>query len=272
MGVIGWRIDRYRTIVWRAVACFSLVTAAWWIFQLHCSENKIASPVALPAAAVLSAEKQSINTNHIPSATSAARSLLGQIRRHEVDFISLLNEIRQQCLPEWTRTQCNERTRDFLHERFRADNDLNELLFSYDQYMRYEDYVIEHRAVQNLDVEATYRTLQNLRNQFIDPDTRRWMFGAEDARMEYEFALQDFMGGRAHKLSPAERLRELDELRRQSLGKYHDLFAEREDPLLYAETRLHLLQLSDLVTPEEQALKAGLEAEILQLRHQRQPE
>lgn len=250
-------------------ACVALLAVGWGIYRAQ-DQSHIAPVSVVPAPGVPSMDTASTDNSDTATVMVAASSLLDQIRRHEVDFMALLNDIRQHCLPDWTRTQCNEMTRDFLQERFRANNDLAELLEAYDQYIRCEDYVVENRSLQNLGVEETYRTLQHLRTQFIDADIRRWMFGLEDARMAYEFALQDFMSDKALKLTPAERLHYLEDLRRETLGEFHDLFVAREDPILYVEARRQLLQLSDLVTPEEQALKAELEAEFLHLQHRNQ--
>lgn len=192
--------------------------------------------------------------------------ILERIRRHDVDFVSMINEVRERCLPEWDRNECNGMTRDFLRDKFSQDSDVIALLEVYDQYLRYENFVAETRALQDLDVAQTYQTLQHLRAQFIAPEFRRWLFGAEDARMAYELALNDFIRDGALQLTPLERLRQLDLLRKQTLSEYHDLFVEREDPVLFYETQLSLLQLSALNTPEEQMLAAGIRNKILQSR------
>lgn len=265
MRIAGRHVERQKKRGWLTLACFLLLAGGWGIYRAKPGDTPITPNAASHDSALHPVGDNPADARRTLSTTSPAPSLLVQIRRHEVNFISVLNDIRQQCLSDWTRTECNEHTRDFLQERFRTDNDLPELLNAYDQYIRYEDYVADHRAIHNLDAEAAYLALQQLRSQFIDPDIRRWMFGAEDARMAYEIALQDFISDEALKLSPVDRLRHLEQLRRQALGEFHDLFVAREDPGLYAETRRTLLQLSELNTPEEKALMAELEAEIMQL-------
>lgn len=195
------------------------------------------------------------------SPAPAAADFLDQAKHYQVNFVEALADIRRQCLPEWNRQQCNEMTRNFLRDQIRT-NALAELLRVYDQYLQYEDYIALNNPLQGLDLEGTYQTLRQLRAQFIDEDARRWLFGAEDARMAYEFALQDFIAHDASRLSLPQRLERLEHLRREQLGAFYELFLSHEDPADYYQAQLQLAELPGGDTEQKQQLVEQIRAKI----------
>jgi hypothetical protein len=255
-----------RSSLLSAASILLMVVAVWLYFQGDSTGDPLAKKALEGATGGVVSDPTAPPFRQTSFSGFVGGSILERIRRHEVDFVSMVNEVRERCLPEWDRDECNGMTRDFLRDKFSQDSDVIALLEVYDQYLRYENFVAETRALQDLDVAQAYQTLQHLRAQFIAPEFRRWLFGAEDARMAYELALNDFIREKALQLTPLERLRQLDLLRKQTLGEYHDLFVEREDPVLFYETQLSLLQLSALNTAEEQRLAAEIRNKILQSR------
>lgn len=206
------------------------------------------------------AENASVQPAPKKSNTPSA-SLLHQAKHYEINLVETFDEVRSRCLPEWDRQQCNEMTRNFLQERI-ADNDKAELLKVYDQYVQYEDYVAAQRPLQHQDLENTYQILQQLRTQFIDADIRAWLFGPEDARMNYEFALRDFVAQKAARLKPVERLQRLEQLRQIHLGEYYSLFLSRENSVDYYQLQLELLTMGPEITEETARLVVVMQEKI----------
>lgn len=266
------RVERALRMLWQRywrLGVIIFVTAAL-AFALW----RVWAPSSLPQAAV----PVTVLANNLPDTStkptlapvaksnpqappSTSPDILAEAKRYQRNFVETLNNIRSRCLPEWNRFQCNDMTRNFLRDQ-NMSNDTAELLHVYDQYIQYEDYVATHRALQGLNLEDTYSTLQQLRKQFIDQDTRRWLFGPEDARMAYEFAMRDFLALEAPSLSPADRLQRFEQLRRQHWGEFYDLFVSHENPLDYYQTQLELVELSGSDTVASQALIATLKAKI----------
>lgn len=189
-------------------------------------------------------------------------SIVHQAKHYELNLVETFDDVRNRCLPEWDRQQCNDMTRNFLRER-NQDNDKAELLKVYDQYIQYEDYVAAHQPLQNLDLENTYQVLQQLRTQFIDADIRAWLFGPEDARMAYEIAKRDFVAQDAVRLKPVERLQRLEQLRQTHLGEYYLLFLSREDPVDYYQLQLELLTMGPEISEETARLASVIQEKIL---------
>lgn len=214
-----------------------------------------------PADASPDALSQQIPVAAVRERTTPA-SLLHQAKHFELNLVEAFDEVRNRCLPEWDRQQCNEMTRNFLRERTK-DNDIAELLKIYDQYIQYEDYVATQQPLQNQDLENTYQILQQLRTQYIDADTRAWLFGPEDARMAYEFAMRDFIAQEAGRLKPVERLQRLEQLRQRHLGEYYLLFLSRENPVDYYQLQLELLTMGPEISEETARLADVIQAKIL---------
>lgn len=167
---------------------------------------------------------------------SKALDLLAQAKAMQLNLVETIGDIRQRCLPEWEREECNDMTRQFLQDKA-GGNDPTALLAVYDQLIRYEDHIVLHQPLQQQDLSATWAILRELRRQYFDVETRDWLFGAEDARMTYEFARRAFEENEAPLLTPADRLQKLEQIREQSLGPYYSLFKQRENPLNYDESQ-----------------------------------
>jgi hypothetical protein len=214
------------------------------------------SDMAAPASASASASSASSLTE-VSAAVSAqpeelidSRDILAQARAYRINLVESLNQIRSQCRSEWTREECNQQTRNYLRDRVET-RDTDALLALYDRYLQYEDFLTASQPVEGQDLKGMAHLLNRARGMYFDDQTRGWLFGAEDARLGWEIARQDFLADPPDELSPRQRVEAYEALRKKHLGRYAALFTLKENPLEDIEAKLGLLAPEGVVRPED---------------------
>ena len=243
------RNNRWRHI---AIFCASLIVFLVTVKNdflatspLNGSDTKVARQKVVAQTGTIADASASIYSERARIANpSETISLITQIKRYDVNFPEMLATIRAQCPSAWGATQCNEMTRNFLRDTTPGgDAEKTELLALFDQYSTYENYSQRHPLPATLDWQSSYQAMQQIRKNFFDETTREWLFGADDARVAWERALQTFLESDAANLPTTKRLQRLEQLRRESLGKYYNLFVVREDPEIYRDAQEQVLAL-----------------------------
>lgn len=185
---------------------------------------------------------------------TSSNGFIEQAKQGQINLIATLIEIRQQCPQQWQQHQCNEKTREFIAQRFQDENQ-QELLNLYDQYIQYESDLYSSEILQRLDLKSSYQAMQALREQYFDPETRSWLFGMQDARMAYEFAKRDFLEYQADRLDVEERLAALEDIRKETLGSYFDLFIAQGNQKDYYQTQLNLIRMTTTYSAKAEELE-----------------
>lgn len=204
------------------------------------------SDMAAPASASASASSASALTE-VSAAVSAQpeelidpRDILAQARAYRINLVESLNQIRSQCRPDWSREECNQQTRNYLRDRVQT-RDMDALFALYDRYLQYEEFLTASQPVEGQDLKGMAHLLNRARGMYFDDQTRGWLFGAEDARLGWEIARQDFLADPPDELSPRQRVEAYEALRKKHLGRYAALFTLKENPLEDIEAKLGLL-------------------------------
>ena len=204
-----------------------------------------------------------------PQKNIDSQDVIEQAKRGQINLIATLIEIRQQCPRQWQLHKCNEKTRQFITQRFQ-DKNQQDLLNLYDQYIQYENDLYSSEILQRLDLKSSYEAMQALREQYFDYETRSWLFGMQDARMAYEFAKRDFLEYQADRLDVEERLAGLEEIRKETLGSYLELFNEQGNQKDYYQTQLDLVRMTTTYSEKAEVLESAILQKMEQLENSEQ--
>jgi hypothetical protein len=218
-------------------------------------------PAPGPSAGVAAADPKSVPPSSQSSGDTGelidSRDILALARAYRVNLVDSLNQIRSQCLPDWSREECHQRTRDYLRDRVET-RDMDALLALYDRYLQYEDFLAASQPVEGVDLKGMAHLLDRARGMYFDEQTRGWLFGAEDARLGWEIVRQEFLADPPEDLSPSQRVEAYESLRKKHLGRYAALFAIKENPLEDIDAKLMLLAPGGEVREEDSTLHQAL--------------
>jgi hypothetical protein len=208
-------------------------------------------------------------SDHSPSAAPEElidpRDILAQARAYRINLVESLSQIRSQCLPDWSRDDCNQQTRRYLIDRVKT-NDMDALLALYDRYLQYEDFLTASQPVEGVDLKGMAHLLNRARGMYFDEQTRGWLFGAEDARLSWEIARQEFLADPPDELSPGQQVEAYEALRKQHLGRFAALFAIKENPVQDLESRMELLSPGGVVAEADRERYQALQQQLVQAK------
>lgn len=182
--------------------------------------------------------------------------LIEMARTGRISLIAELWKLRQKCdsrgateptkeqaseaapAPKMNAEECNLRIEAFIREQYPAP-DNEKLLKLFRDYLRYEDTMRRFILPENLSVEERQQQIKKKRREIFSESDAQLVFGYEEARIDTQEALAEFIKSSAA-LPANERVQKYFDLRRKSLGDYNAAYTESEPAYTRYETELML--------------------------------
>lgn len=169
--------------------------------------------------------------------------LMAQARKGTISLVSELWRMRRNCPKDMDFHVCNEKLRAFIGKKFPyPDNE--KLIALFDKYIRYEQTMMETKFGENLTNQQRYAAIKQKRRELFGEEDAKLVFGLEESKAGFAFALQDFVKSTAGQSGDA-RIANYEAMRRKNFGDYYDAVVAAEPPYTKFETEV-MLRDSDL--------------------------
>lgn len=106
--------------------------------------------------------------------------------------------------------------------------------------------------------EARYQTIDTMRVNFFGEASAEMLYGQERAWAEYQFGYERLIEQAAPSMAPAQRLAELDNLKRNAWGPYYEPLSEQENASARYRQEKQLLLIGVSDSAQQEAITAAL--------------
>lgn len=153
-------------------------------------------------------------------------NLLAAAKSGKISLVSELWKLRRSCPKGMSRYDCNIRIRLFIKEKFPppGGEHLVELL---NKFLAYEETMAEFQIPSDLSYEERYELIKKKRREVFGSDDAHLVFGLEESKFQYTQNYKTFVAD-TKGLTGDEKLKQFEEMRKETLGDYYDATVERE--------------------------------------------
>ncbi len=212
-----------------AAAILGLLGLAFWLLQPPGEAERRAAMAEMVKSYGAGPDGQpfplAYNTDELDESV-LKDGILNAARTGRLNLPAELEKQRAKCSPELTREQCDQSVRDFLYNLPEPDN--RKLVELFNNYLVYEDARTKFPPAPGLGLLEKYELLKKKRREVFGAGDAALVFGLEEANFAYQETLRRFQSDEFAALSPDERLRKLQNARRDTFGDYFDTLRERE--------------------------------------------
>ena len=152
--------------------------------------------------------------------------LVAMADKGQINLVSELWKLRRRCPKEMKPEQCSERIRAFLASKF-AEPDNKKIIALYDKYLIYEKNMREY-DFGKASLQERFNILKQKRREYLGDYNARLVFGLDEARVEYNQRMADFMKD-AKDLSGDERVKQWNDMRKDVYGDYYNAVTAKEE-------------------------------------------
>lgn len=186
--------------------------------------------------------------------------LIEELRTGKINFVWEIWALRRKCAPDYTAEQCNSTLLAFIDKNYESPTKekMREL---FEGYFKYE--VAMHKLEISADVkfEDRYEIIQKKRREILGNEKADLIFGMEEAQIGFMEGSANFIKT-SKNMSPDERVRKYEELKKKNYGSYYESVVGREDKYEHYQNEIALREkeFSSNLSPEEKEKKiASLE-------------
>ncbi|MCE9596519.1 MAG: lipase chaperone [Spirochaetia bacterium] len=183
--------------------------------------------------------------------------LIAQAKKGRISLVSELWRMRRNCPKDMDFHACNEKLRAFIGKKFPyPDNE--KLIALFDKYIRYEQTMMETKFGDNLTNQQRYAAIKQKRRELFGEEDAQLVFGLEESKAGFAFALQDFAKSTAGQSGDA-RIASYEAMRRKNFGNYYDAVVAAEPAYNKFETEV-MLRDADLSKASDEQKSAMTQA------------
>lgn len=156
----------------------------------------------------------------------AKEGILNAVRAGRINLPFELRKLRAECPRTASPQECNQSIVDYLYSLPEPDN--QKLVELFNTYLRYEEARTDLKGPPGMDLLEKYEVIKKKRREIFGDDQARLVFGLEEANFAYQDLMRRFQSDEFAEMPPAERLRKLENQRRDLFGPYYETLTERE--------------------------------------------
>ncbi|MBI3396199.1 MAG: hypothetical protein HY042_10225 [Spirochaetia bacterium] len=144
--------------------------------------------------------------------------LMKQVKEGRLNLVWEFWHMRRMCPRGLEYDGCNNMIRTYFDKKFAppANQKLKEL---FDRFLAYEAAVRDAPLPSAADLRERYQAMLERRRQSMGADAEKLIFGVEEAKVQFDFAFNDFLKDSAGQRGDA-RVKAYDSMRRQYFGEY----------------------------------------------------
>jgi lipase chaperone LimK len=180
--------------------------------------------------------------------------ILEDLRSGKINFVWEIWALRSKCPEDYTASQCDATLLAYIDKNYTSP-DKEKIKDLYISYFKYENEMRQLEMPENLNFTDKYEILKEKRRSILGDEKSELIFGMEEAQVNFMEGSYNFIESTKN-MSPEERVRKYEDLRKKTYGPYYENVMSREDKYDHYSVELQLRE-SELagLSPEEKEAK-----------------
>lgn len=158
------------------------------------------------------------------------------LRIGEYNIVWEIWELRRKCPTEYSANQCNDMVLSYINSTYANQEEMKKLITD---YFRYEQEIRQLKISPELKFDESYELIKKKRREVLGENTAELFFGMEESQVSFLDTSKRFIDS-SKDLSPDERVKQYEELKKKVYGNYYSSLVKREDKYDHYTTELEL--------------------------------
>ncbi|TGN20662.1 lipase secretion chaperone [Leptospira idonii] len=164
--------------------------------------------------------------------------ILSDLQSGKINFVWEVWALRRKCDKNYTADQCNAVLLAYVDANYDSP-DKEKIRDLFESYFKYEAAMHRLEIPYTTSFEDKYEILKSQRKQILGDEKHDLIFGMEESQVNFMEGSRNFIVS-SKNMSPEERVRKYQELKKKTYGSYYDSVVSREDKFDHYQTEIEL--------------------------------
>jgi hypothetical protein len=181
--------------------------------------------------------------------------ILDDLKTGKINFVWEIWALRRKCDASYTAEQCNQTLLAYIDANYESPSK-EKLRDLFEGYFKYEVAIHKLEISSDVKFEDRYEILKNKRRELLGDEKADLIFGMEESQVQFIEGSANFIQS-SKSLSPDERVKKYEALKRKTYGSFYESVVGREDKYDHYQTEIALREkeFQSGISPEEKEKK-----------------